>query len=70
MLGKPNHEVSCFWQLVLPADWLPLQHPAVADHLHFLYNVTAPLILLKVTVTRLRLSHMTNSFGVDFLSFN
>ncbi|XP_026028187.1 ceroid-lipofuscinosis neuronal protein 6 homolog isoform X1 [Astatotilapia calliptera] len=34
--------------LVLPADWLPLQHPGVADHLHFLYNVTAPLILLKM----------------------
>uniref|UniRef100_A0A3Q4GAW3 CLN6 transmembrane ER protein b n=1 Tax=Neolamprologus brichardi TaxID=32507 RepID=A0A3Q4GAW3_NEOBR len=34
--------------LVLPADWLPLQHPGVADYLHFLYNVTAPLILLKV----------------------
>uniref|UniRef100_A0A668REI4 CLN6 transmembrane ER protein b n=1 Tax=Oreochromis aureus TaxID=47969 RepID=A0A668REI4_OREAU len=34
--------------LVLPADWLPLQHPGVADYLHFLYNVTAPLILLKM----------------------
>lgn len=70
MLGKPNPEDSCFWQLVLPADWLPLQHPGVADYLHFLYNVTAPLMLLKVTVTRLRLSDMTNSFRVDFLSFN
>uniref|UniRef100_A0A3B4W943 CLN6 transmembrane ER protein n=1 Tax=Seriola lalandi dorsalis TaxID=1841481 RepID=A0A3B4W943_SERLL len=34
--------------LVLPADWFPLNRPAAADYLHFLYNITAPLILLKM----------------------
>lgn len=38
-------------QFVLPADWAPLNRPGFAEFLHFLYNITAPLILLKVTLT-------------------
>uniref|UniRef100_A0A3Q1I8A6 Uncharacterized protein n=1 Tax=Anabas testudineus TaxID=64144 RepID=A0A3Q1I8A6_ANATE len=33
---------------VLPADWAPLNRPGFAEFLHFLYNITAPLILLKM----------------------
>ncbi|KAM8751150.1 ceroid-lipofuscinosis neuronal protein 6 homolog [Acanthopagrus schlegelii] len=34
--------------LVLPADWTPLNRPGAAEYLHILYNITAPLILLKM----------------------
>ncbi|XP_030580587.1 ceroid-lipofuscinosis neuronal protein 6 homolog [Archocentrus centrarchus] len=34
--------------LVLPADWFPLKRAGAADCLHFLYSITAPLILLKM----------------------
>ncbi|XP_018547002.1 ceroid-lipofuscinosis neuronal protein 6 homolog [Lates calcarifer] len=34
--------------LVLPADWFPLNRPGAAEYLHLLYNITAPLILLKM----------------------
>uniref|UniRef100_UPI0037E75E6D ceroid-lipofuscinosis neuronal protein 6 homolog n=1 Tax=Semicossyphus pulcher TaxID=241346 RepID=UPI0037E75E6D len=34
--------------LVLPADWFPLNRPGVAEYLHILYNISAPLILLKM----------------------
>uniref|UniRef100_A0A8C5NEJ8 Ceroid-lipofuscinosis neuronal protein 6 homolog n=1 Tax=Gouania willdenowi TaxID=441366 RepID=A0A8C5NEJ8_GOUWI len=32
-------------------EWCPLKRPGVADYLHFLYNVTSPLILIKLTQT-------------------
>ncbi|XP_037622346.1 ceroid-lipofuscinosis neuronal protein 6 homolog [Sebastes umbrosus] len=34
--------------LVLPADWFPLNRPGVAEYLHILYNISTPLILLKM----------------------
>ncbi|XP_034444178.1 ceroid-lipofuscinosis neuronal protein 6 homolog [Hippoglossus hippoglossus] len=34
--------------LVLPANLFPLNRPGAAEVLHILYNVTAPLILLKM----------------------
>lgn len=36
-------------QLVLPADWFPLNRPGFPEYIHILYNITAPLILLKVS---------------------
>uniref|UniRef100_A0A3Q3L793 CLN6 transmembrane ER protein b n=1 Tax=Labrus bergylta TaxID=56723 RepID=A0A3Q3L793_9LABR len=33
--------------LILPADWFPLSRPGVAEYLHILYNISAPLVLLK-----------------------
>lgn len=36
-------------QLLLPPDWFPLNRPGVPEYLHVLYNVTAPLLLLRVT---------------------
>ncbi|KAF7648946.1 hypothetical protein LDENG_00149790 [Lucifuga dentata] len=35
-------------QLVLPSDWSPLNHPGVAEFLHMMYNISTPLILLKL----------------------
>ncbi|XP_028306896.1 ceroid-lipofuscinosis neuronal protein 6 homolog [Gouania willdenowi] len=40
--------------LLLPAEWCPLKRPGVADYLHFLYNVTSPLILIKMLERSLR----------------
>uniref|UniRef100_A0A667Y803 CLN6 transmembrane ER protein n=1 Tax=Myripristis murdjan TaxID=586833 RepID=A0A667Y803_9TELE len=34
--------------LVLPADWFPLNRPGAAEYLHLAYNITTPLILLKI----------------------
>ncbi|XP_044048538.1 ceroid-lipofuscinosis neuronal protein 6 homolog isoform X1 [Siniperca chuatsi] len=34
--------------LVLPADWCPLNRPGAAEYLHILYNISTPLILLKM----------------------
>uniref|UniRef100_A0A667XRL2 CLN6 transmembrane ER protein n=2 Tax=Myripristis murdjan TaxID=586833 RepID=A0A667XRL2_9TELE len=34
--------------LVLPADWFPLNRPGAAEYLHLAYNITTPLILLKL----------------------
>ncbi|XP_045893810.1 ceroid-lipofuscinosis neuronal protein 6 homolog [Micropterus dolomieu] len=34
--------------LVFPADWFPLNRPGAAEYLHLLYNITTPLILLKM----------------------
>ncbi|XP_051236844.1 ceroid-lipofuscinosis neuronal protein 6 homolog isoform X3 [Dicentrarchus labrax] len=34
--------------LVLPADWFPSNRPGAADYLHILYNITTPLVLLKM----------------------
>ncbi|CAK6978644.1 ceroid-lipofuscinosis neuronal protein 6 homolog [Scomber scombrus] len=34
--------------LVLPADWFPLNRPSAAEYLHLLYNISTPLILLKL----------------------
>ncbi|XP_070764000.1 ceroid-lipofuscinosis neuronal protein 6 homolog [Enoplosus armatus] len=34
--------------LVLPADWFPLNRPSAAEYLHILYNISTPLILLKM----------------------
>ncbi|XP_074490439.1 ceroid-lipofuscinosis neuronal protein 6 homolog [Sebastes fasciatus] len=33
---------------ILPADWFPLNRPGVAEYLHILYNISTPLILLKM----------------------
>lgn len=41
-------------QLVLPADWFPPNRPGAAEYLHILYNITTPLLLLKVTANRTR----------------
>ncbi|KAM7002340.1 ceroid-lipofuscinosis neuronal protein 6 homolog [Tautogolabrus adspersus] len=34
--------------LVLPADWFPRNRPGVVEYLHILYNISAPLVLLKM----------------------
>ncbi|XP_039988712.1 ceroid-lipofuscinosis neuronal protein 6 homolog [Xiphias gladius] len=34
--------------LVLPADWFPPNRPGAAEYLHILYNITTPLLLLKM----------------------
>ncbi|XP_062245201.1 ceroid-lipofuscinosis neuronal protein 6 homolog [Platichthys flesus] len=48
--------------LVLPANLIPLNRPGAAELLHLLYNVTAPLILLKNTSHRTRhTEHVTQN---------
>uniref|UniRef100_A0A8C5HW28 Ceroid-lipofuscinosis neuronal protein 6 homolog n=1 Tax=Gouania willdenowi TaxID=441366 RepID=A0A8C5HW28_GOUWI len=48
-------DMSCtVLTLLLPAEWCPLKRPGVADYLHFLYNVTSPLILIKMLERSLR----------------
>ncbi|KAM3870221.1 ceroid-lipofuscinosis neuronal protein 6 homolog [Diretmus argenteus] len=34
--------------LVLPEDWIPLNRPSPGEYLHMVYNITTPLILLKL----------------------
>ncbi|XP_029991565.1 ceroid-lipofuscinosis neuronal protein 6 homolog [Sphaeramia orbicularis] len=34
--------------LLLPVEWFPLSRPCAAEYLHILYNITTPLILLKL----------------------
>ncbi|XP_041652423.1 ceroid-lipofuscinosis neuronal protein 6 homolog [Cheilinus undulatus] len=34
--------------ILLPAGWLPLNRPSISDYLHFLFAVSAPLLLLKM----------------------
>ncbi|XP_044212783.1 ceroid-lipofuscinosis neuronal protein 6 homolog isoform X1 [Thunnus albacares] len=47
--------------LVLPADWFPLNRPDAAEYLHLLYNISTPLILLKVTETQHVVHKIINS---------
>ncbi|XP_047452831.1 ceroid-lipofuscinosis neuronal protein 6 homolog [Mugil cephalus] len=41
--------------LLLPADWFPLRNPGVVEYLQFLYNLTTPLMLLKILERRPRM---------------
>ncbi|XP_041795551.1 ceroid-lipofuscinosis neuronal protein 6 homolog [Chelmon rostratus] len=34
--------------LVVPAGWFPLNRPGAAEYLHILYNISTPLVLLKM----------------------
>ncbi|XP_075994128.1 ceroid-lipofuscinosis neuronal protein 6 homolog [Genypterus blacodes] len=34
--------------LLLPADWFPLNRPGAAEFLHLIYNISTPLLLLKL----------------------
>uniref|UniRef100_A0A8C2WZA6 CLN6 transmembrane ER protein n=1 Tax=Cyclopterus lumpus TaxID=8103 RepID=A0A8C2WZA6_CYCLU len=34
--------------LVLPEDWTPLNRPGAAEYLHFLFNISTPLLLLRM----------------------
>ncbi|XP_056307517.1 ceroid-lipofuscinosis neuronal protein 6 homolog [Danio aesculapii] len=41
-IGRPVIMIFC------PLDWFPLNKPSAADYFHMLYNITTPLLLLKL----------------------